>query len=169
MGYLLAFGTVLAKMWRVYHIFHNPSPRKMVSVEVVCSPVATKMQVSCWDSNELLNLMQSSSMKVKSLLHDTMSQGLNGVISTDLQKLKDWHLVIAVLGVTAVGVALLVTRSALLPKQPKLIKDSENSEGRTVRKRIIVLFEFSCFSLSVALLNICVVIPDALSGSLSTT
>ena len=135
MGYLLAFGTVLAKMWRVYHIFHNPSPRKMVSVEVVCSLVATKMQVS-WGSNELLNLMLSSSMRVKSLLYDTMSQGLNGVISTDLQKLKDWYLVIAVLGVTAVGVVLLVTRSALLPKQPKLIEDSENSEGRTVRKRI---------------------------------
>ena len=30
LGYLLAFGTVLAKMWRVYHIFHNPMP-KMVS------------------------------------------------------------------------------------------------------------------------------------------
>ena len=65
-----------------------------------------------------------------------MSHCLNGVISTDLQKLKDWYLVIAVLGVTAVGIALLVTRSALLPKQPKLIKDSENSEGRTVRARI---------------------------------
>ena len=58
------------------------------------------------------------------------------MISTDLQKLKDWHLVITVLGVTAVGIALLVTRSALLPKQPKLIKDSENSEGKTVRARI---------------------------------
>ena len=34
-GYLLAFGTVLAKMWRVYHIFHNPTPGKMVSMEVV--------------------------------------------------------------------------------------------------------------------------------------
>ena len=96
--------------------------------------------------------LQRSSMRVKSLLHDTMSYCLNGVISTDLQKLKDWHLVIAVLGVTAVGIVLLVTRSALLPKQPKLIKDSENSEGRTVRKIYIILM-FICFSLSVTLLN----------------
>ena len=34
-GYLLAFGTVLAKMWRVYYIFHNPTPIKMVSMEEV--------------------------------------------------------------------------------------------------------------------------------------
>ena len=58
------------------------------------------------------------------------------MISTDLQKLKDWHLVIAVLGVTAVGIVLLVTRSALLPKQPELIEDRQDSEGRTVRARI---------------------------------
>ena len=67
-----------------------------------------------------------------------MIQCLNGSYFTDLQKVKDWHLVIAVLGVTAVGVALLVARSALLPKQPKLIKDSENNEGRTVRKNDIL-------------------------------
>ena len=30
LGYLLAFGTILAKMWRVYQIFHNPTPNKMV-------------------------------------------------------------------------------------------------------------------------------------------
>ena len=30
LGYLLAFGTILAKMWRVYQIFHNPAPNKMV-------------------------------------------------------------------------------------------------------------------------------------------
>ena len=70
-------------------------------------------------------------------LHDPMFHCMHGVISTDLQKMKDWHLVTALLGVTAVGVTLLVARSALLPKQPKLIKDSENSEGRTVRKMII--------------------------------
>ena len=58
---------------------------------------------------------------------------MHGVISTVLQKVKDWHLVTGLLGVTAVGIALLVARSALLPKQPKLIKDSENSEGRMVR------------------------------------
>ena len=34
-GYLLAFGTVLVKMWRVYYIFHNPVASKMVSMEVV--------------------------------------------------------------------------------------------------------------------------------------
>ena len=77
--------------------------------------------------------MMSSQM---AFLHDTMSQCLNGIISTDLQKLKDWHLVIAVLGVTAVGIVLLVTRSALLPKQPKLIEDRQDSEGRTVRAEI---------------------------------
>ena len=64
--------------------------------------------------------------------------------------MKDWHLVIVVLGVTAVGITLLVARSALLPTQPKRIKDSENSEGRTVRKMITVSFEdrddsTSCF------------------------
>ena len=31
LGYLLAFGTILAKMWRVYQIFHNPAPNKMVT------------------------------------------------------------------------------------------------------------------------------------------
>ena len=67
-----------------------------------------------------------------------MRQCLNG-ISTDLQKVKDWHLVTALLGVTAVGIALLVARSALLPKQSELIEDSENSEGRTVRARIHTL------------------------------
>ena len=30
LGYLLAFGTILTKMWRVYQIFHNPTPNKMV-------------------------------------------------------------------------------------------------------------------------------------------
>ena len=30
MGYMLTFGTILAKMWRVYQIFHNPTPNKVV-------------------------------------------------------------------------------------------------------------------------------------------
>ena len=30
-GYLLAFGAVLAKMWRIYQIFSNPKPKKRVS------------------------------------------------------------------------------------------------------------------------------------------
>ena len=30
LGYLMAFGTTLAKMWRVYRIFHNSTPNKMV-------------------------------------------------------------------------------------------------------------------------------------------
>ena len=29
-GYSLAFGAVLAKMWRVYQIFNNPTPKKKV-------------------------------------------------------------------------------------------------------------------------------------------
>jgi gamma-aminobutyric acid type B receptor len=29
-GYSLAFGAVLAKMWRVYQVFHNPTPNKKV-------------------------------------------------------------------------------------------------------------------------------------------
>ena len=29
-GYSLVFGAVLAKMWRVFHIFHNPKPKKKV-------------------------------------------------------------------------------------------------------------------------------------------
>ena len=31
-GYLLVYGTILAKMWRVYHIFHSPNPNKAVSI-----------------------------------------------------------------------------------------------------------------------------------------
>ena len=31
-GYLLVYGTILAKMWRVYQIFHDPSPNKMVGI-----------------------------------------------------------------------------------------------------------------------------------------
>ena len=30
-GYTLAFGTILAKMFRVYYIFNNPSPSKKVN------------------------------------------------------------------------------------------------------------------------------------------
>ena len=29
-GYTIAFSAVLAKMWRVYYIFHNPTPSKRV-------------------------------------------------------------------------------------------------------------------------------------------
>ena len=29
-GYTLIFGPILAKMWRIYYIFHNPSPKKKV-------------------------------------------------------------------------------------------------------------------------------------------
>ncbi|CAI8045251.1 Gamma-aminobutyric acid type B receptor subunit 2 [Geodia barretti] len=29
-GYLLVYGTILAKMWRVYQIFHDPTPNKMI-------------------------------------------------------------------------------------------------------------------------------------------
>jgi gamma-aminobutyric acid type B receptor len=29
-GYLLVYGTLLAKMWRVYQIFHNPNPNKTI-------------------------------------------------------------------------------------------------------------------------------------------
>ena len=36
LGYLLAFGTILAKMWRVYQIFHNPTPNKMVLHYSMC-------------------------------------------------------------------------------------------------------------------------------------
>ena len=28
LGYSLAFGTILAKLWRVYYIFHNSQPHK---------------------------------------------------------------------------------------------------------------------------------------------
>lgn len=29
-GYSFMFGPILAKMWRIYYIFHNPSPQKKV-------------------------------------------------------------------------------------------------------------------------------------------
>jgi len=32
LGYSLCFGTINAKMWRVYYIFHNPKPSKMKKV-----------------------------------------------------------------------------------------------------------------------------------------
>lgn len=35
-GYSLAFGAVLAKMWRVYQVFHNPTPNKKVSYRLYC-------------------------------------------------------------------------------------------------------------------------------------
>ena len=31
-GYTLAYGAMLAKLWRVYKIFHNPAPNKRVSL-----------------------------------------------------------------------------------------------------------------------------------------
>ena len=31
-GFILTFGTVCAKMWRVYYIFHNPTTKKKVIV-----------------------------------------------------------------------------------------------------------------------------------------
>ena len=31
LGYALVLGTVIAKLWRVYHIFHNPTPAKKVT------------------------------------------------------------------------------------------------------------------------------------------
>ena len=34
-GYLLVYGTILAKMWRVYHIFHNPNPSKTVKSSIL--------------------------------------------------------------------------------------------------------------------------------------
>ena len=40
-GYVLIFAPVLVKMWRVYYIFHNPSPRKKVSRHVYHSSVGT--------------------------------------------------------------------------------------------------------------------------------
>jgi len=85
LGYLLAFGTVLAKMWRVYHIFHNPMPK---------------------------------------------------------MKMKDWHLVLMALGVTAIGIVLLVIRSGLQVSPPQLVRDNENREGRTVRVRAYSLDVF---------------------------
>ncbi len=30
-GYSLCYGTVLAKMYRIYYIFHNPTAKKAVS------------------------------------------------------------------------------------------------------------------------------------------
>ncbi len=33
-GYVLVFAPVLVKMWRVYYIFHNPSPNKKVLYSV---------------------------------------------------------------------------------------------------------------------------------------
>ena len=33
-GYSLAYGAVLAKMWRIYQIFHNPQPKKKVIVHI---------------------------------------------------------------------------------------------------------------------------------------
>ena len=146
-GYLLAFGTMLAKMGRVYHIFHNPTPGKMVSMEIVSLlkwrwryieeiSVAAVVKNICYDNH--WHTWYSSLHGVISVALCCMRQCLNG-ISTDLQKVKDWHLVTALLGVTAVGIALLVARSVLLPKQSELIEDSENSEGRTVRARIHTL------------------------------
>ena len=35
-GYLLAFGTILAKMWRVYQIFHNQTREKTVGINDLC-------------------------------------------------------------------------------------------------------------------------------------
>lgn len=34
LGYSLCFGTINAKMWRVYYIFHNPKPSKMKKVRI---------------------------------------------------------------------------------------------------------------------------------------
>ena len=50
--------------------------------------------------------------------------------------MKDWHLILMALGVTAIGIALLVIRSGLQVNPPQLIRDNENREGRTVRVSI---------------------------------
>ena len=33
-GYAISFSAVLAKMWRVYYIFHNPTTNKRVSLNM---------------------------------------------------------------------------------------------------------------------------------------
>ena len=50
LGYLLAFGTILAKMWRVYQIFHNPAPNKMVTEHLCGIRVLYRLVV---DANRL--------------------------------------------------------------------------------------------------------------------
>ena len=33
-GYLICFGTIMLKMWRVYYIFHHPSAKKKRKVRI---------------------------------------------------------------------------------------------------------------------------------------
>lgn len=70
------------------------------------------------------------------------SQTIIAFISTGLQKMKDWHLVLMALGVTAIGIVLLVIRSGLQVSPPQLVRDNENREGRTVRLRAYSLDVF---------------------------
>lgn len=46
------YGTILAKMWRIYHIFNNPTPNKMVSLDkashmhaCVCNHIGTEKSI----------------------------------------------------------------------------------------------------------------------------
>ena len=103
-GYSLAFGAVLAKMWRVFHIFHNPKPKKKVR---------KSFTIYCYNSGDPFKYVNTQCA---------------------LQIMKDWLLIVISLTVCGIVVVLLFLETTVphLRGAVVLERDSEDSVGRDV-------------------------------------
>ena len=107
------YGTILAKMWRVYHIFHDPSPNKAVS------------------------LYANFTVECTYTLHKTVTYIHRSLIVYHqcpfLQIIKTWHLLCVVAIINAIGVILLLGKTvAQAVIGPELLTDSERPYEITV-------------------------------------
>ena len=55
--------------------------------------------------------------------------------------MKDWHLILIVLGVTGIGVVLVIIKSSTQVDPPELVRDKEDREGETVNEVAHINFD----------------------------
>ena len=106
-------------MWRIYYIFHNPSPKKKVLL---------------WNSkirNDFFWMFLVK--KQRKQIYECISYNYT------LQNITDWHLGIFVAAVVAIVLVLLVIGFSIPATRPRpfISQDGENHDRRNVRWQLI--------------------------------
>ena len=91
-GYALCYGTIIAKMWRIYYIFHNPTTKKKVCL------------ITQYEGQEIYGLQNHKFF---------LEMSLN--ILPFSKEIKDWHLTIAIVIMVAIAV-VIVSFGLIIPE-----------------------------------------------------
>ena len=109
-GYTFSYGALLAKLWRVYRIFHNPAPNKKV-----CNAICNLVYIFIHDTRIILNDIDWGYLP---------------------QIFKDWHLMMFTLVIVGIAVLLLFLGTVIPQLRGTIIeiRDLESPDGLSVCK-----------------------------------